>query len=102
MISMNTAKSSLEILTKYRKYAVCPKCHKLYDLSVIKDYVHDSKPASIKCTHVEYPYHRTKLQRSACNELLALLVKTMNGIILQPLKIYSASSIKQQLYMIYQ
>ena len=102
LTSMNTAKSSLGILTKYRKYAVCPKCHKLYDPSVIKNFVDNNKPASMMCNHVEYPYHRTELHRSACNEPLALLVKTKNGILLRPSKIYPAGSIKQQLYMMYQ
>ena len=80
--SMYTAKSSLGILTKYRKYAICPKYHKLYDPLVIKDHVQDNKPASMKCTNVEYSYHRNKLQRSACNKPLAVKIKMMDGILL--------------------
>ena len=82
LTSMYTAKSSLGILTKYRKYAICPKCYKLYDLSVIKDYVQDNKLASMKYTNVEYPYYWNKSQRLACNEPLAVKLKTIDGILL--------------------
>ena len=99
--SINTIKSSLGILTKYNKYAICPKCHKLYDPLVVKE-VNVNDQECKKCTHVEYPKHRVSAQRSACNEPLAELIKTNNGTLIRPLKLYPVGSIKQQLYMIYQ
>ena len=43
--SLITAKSSLGILTKYKKYVVCPKYHKLYDLLEVKNYQVANRPA---------------------------------------------------------
>jgi len=57
--SMFTAKSSLGILTKYKKYVACPNCHKLYGLLDVKNYKEDNKPVCKRCIHVEYSEHRS-------------------------------------------
>ena len=100
--SLTTTKSSLGILTKYKKYVACPKCHKLYDLLEVKNYSEENQPACKMCTYVEYPNHRSESRRSACNEPLAEIIKTNEGTLLRALKLYPVGSIKQQLYMMYQ
>jgi len=79
---MFTAKSSLGILTKYKKYVACPNCHKLYRLLDVKNYKEDNEPVCKRCIHVEYPEHRSIFQRLACNEPLAEIIKTKNSSLL--------------------
>ena len=79
---MFTAKSSLGILTKYNKYTIYSKCHKLYDSLEIKEYEVDDQPACKRCIHVEFPNHRTISKWSACNEPLAELINTREGVLL--------------------
>ena len=100
--SMHTVKSSLGILTKYKKYVSCPKCHKLYNPLEIKEYKEDDQPACKRCIHVEFPNHRSMIKRSPCHEPLAELINTKEGALLRPLNLYPIGSIKQQLYMMYQ
>src|SRR5690242_2942629 len=80
--TMFTVKSSLGILTKYKKYVAFPSCYKLYGLLNVKNYTEDNKPVCKKCIHVEYPEHRSISQRLACNEPLAEIIKTKDGSLL--------------------
>ena len=100
--SIHTVKSSLGILTKYKKYVSCPKCHKLYNPLEIKEYKEDDQSACKRYIHIEFPNHRSMIKWSPCHELLAELINTKEGALLWLLKLYPIRSIKQQLYIMYQ
>src|SRR6185295_13852142 len=66
LTSMFTVKSSLGILTKYKKYVACLNCHKLYELLDVKNYKEDNKSVCKRCIHIEYFEHKLISQRSVC------------------------------------
>jgi len=80
--SMHTVKSSLGILTKYKKYVSCPKYHKLYNPLEIKEYKENDQPVCKRCIYVEFPNHRLMIKQLQCHEPLAELINTKEGALL--------------------
>lgn len=92
--------SSLYLLRKFAcfdrdnfiKYAVCPKCSKLYDMKDCTETDHRGKRAVKHCKHKQYPRSKT------CGAPLAKKVVLNNGAEeLYPLKVYCYNSVKEKL-----
>ena len=77
----------------FKKYAVCPKCHSLYDFEDCYSTV-GSCNKSKECSYVKFADHRQRWRRRPCGETLLKEV-TLNDITkrLYPHKIYCYQSI---------
>ena len=71
---------------EFTEYAVCPKCHSIYD--------YDPSSTETKiCEFIQFPNHTHKSRRRPCNTPLMNKVKTKNGFVLKPKKIYCYQSL---------
>lgn len=62
----------------FQKYACCPTCHSIYNISdCIVDIGGDKE--SRKCSYVKYPMHPHARKRKECETMLMKTVKTPSG-----------------------
>jgi tnp2 family transposase len=85
----------LEIGKQSKKYAVCPSCNKLYNISTI------SLTSGLKCDHVEFPNHPKGSKRKPCRMEITESVPVTNGHIRKPKMIYPLPSLKKQIITMY-
>ena len=79
-------------LDNFNKYAVCPKCSKLYDMKDCTETDHRGKRAVKHCKHKQYPRSKT------CGAPLAKKVVLNNGAEeFYPVKVYCYNSVKEKL-----
>jgi hypothetical protein len=74
--SLYSARCLIGINSTFRQFAVCPACHKLYDIQQIKN----AKSLPI-CENTKYPKHRTSKKRIACAQPLAIKYQLSSGVI---------------------
>ena len=67
--SMCTIRKIINLNQDITEYVVCPKCHRLYDLSECILVV-NGKEESKLCDFIKFPLHPHTLQRSKCNTIL--------------------------------
>ena len=78
----------------FKKYAVCPKCHALYDLKVCDK----SKSGPPRCTFIQHPNHPQKRFREQCGtELFREIILTNGSKKYYPVKTFCWKSIRETL-----
>lgn len=75
-------------------YAVCPKCHSLYNLEDCVVRQRSGLVESVKCKFVQYPNHPHASRRENCNALLMKRTKYGSPYWLVPRKVYIYNNLK--------
>ena len=94
--SLYSARRLIGINSTFRKFAVCPACHKLYSIQQIKNA--KSLPT---CENTKYPKHRTAKKRISCAQPLAIEHWLLSGVTFRPRLIFPVPSIREQLATLY-
>ena len=92
--SLYLLKKHFDLLTDgFQKFVVCPKCNSLYNYDSTFE-TRGGKQISKRCSYVDFPNHRHRAYRKACNEVLLKEVKLQDGKTkLYPRKVYCYNSI---------
>ena len=96
--SLYLLKKHFGLLTDdFQKFVVCPKCNSLYNYDSTFE-TRGGKRISKRCSYVDFPNHRHRAYRKACNEVLLKEVKLQDGKTkLYPRKVYCYNSIIETL-----
>ncbi len=98
--SLYMAKGTLGLYTNIIKYAVCNKCHKLYDINEISN-----KTEIPTCSFINYPNHSREQFRQKCNNPLIKKIDSSkdnsNNPIFRPIMTFPLVNIKQQLTLFF-
>ena len=68
--SLYVTKRRLGVVGPYKKFAVCPTCHKLFAIEVAEGHKEGGVAAEFRCDHVEFPFHHTEKYRQACGTIV--------------------------------
>lgn len=83
--------------SRFTKYVVCQKCHRLYCFEDCTD-ISEGQLASKKCNFVPFPNHPHQKQRVACGcVLLKAVILASRQRIMYPLKVYPYKSLLSSL-----
>jgi len=99
--SLYLARKVLGLKDQYHEFAVCPKCHKLYNKKEVEEFRQDRNLTVMKCNHVEFP-NSTSRRSKQCQTPLSEQSTLLHGrISIRSEKIFPFASIRRQLASMY-
>src|SRR6266542_713773 len=99
--SLYLTRKVLGLKDQYHEFAVCPKCHKLYNKKKVEKFWQDKNLMIMKCNHIEFP-NLTSRRSKQCQIPLSEQSMLLHGCIsICSEKIFSFASIRRQLASMY-
>ena len=100
--SLYKVQKRLKIFQPKMQFAMCTKCHKLYNATNIIAYEQKGRVAIATCLNEEFPNNPMPSHRNQCNNPLSVFKRNKNQTKAIPRMLYPKPSIRQQLSMLYQ